>query len=122
LSRANELDDSAYPAIWLYLARERGGENGMAELQANAARLKRADWPYPVIELCLGSRPPAEILSLASKPEERCQAQFYTGEWYLLHGNRAAAASALQAAANICSKDLPEYAGVSAELKRLRLQ
>ena len=121
MSRANELEDSAYPAIWHYLARERGGENGAAELEANAARLRSKDWPYPVIELCLGRRSLAEVLSLASKPAERCEAQFYTGEWYLLRGNRAAAATALQAAADICSKDLSEYQGALAELKRLNL-
>jgi tetratricopeptide (TPR) repeat protein len=104
-SRANELEKDAYSAVWHYLARERGGENGAAELEANAARLRSKGWPYPVIELYLGRRSPAEVLSLASKPEERCEAQFYTGEWYLLRGDRTAAATALQAAANICSKE-----------------
>jgi tetratricopeptide (TPR) repeat protein len=119
LLRANELEDNAYTMIWLYLARERGGENGAAELKANAARLKSKDWPYPVIELYLGARSPSEVLSLPGKPEERCAAQFYTGEWHLLHGNSAAAASALQAAADTCPKEFFEYAGAVTELKRL---
>ena len=121
LLRATELEDNAYSAIWRYLAREHVGENGAAELEANAARLKSKDWPYPVIELYLGGRSPAEVLSVASKPEERCEAQFYIGEWHLLRGNRAAAATALQAAADICSKDFFEYKGALAELKRLNL-
>ena len=121
LSRANELEEDAYSVIWRYLARERGGENGTAELEADAARLKSTDWPYPVIELYLGRRSPAEMLSAASKAEERCEAQFYNGEWHLLGGNRAAAATALQAATDICSKDFVEYKGVVAELKRLNL-
>ena len=119
LSRANELEEDAYSVIWRYLARERGGENGTAELEADAARLKSTDWPYPVIELYLGRRSPADILSAASKAEERCEAQFYNGEWHLLRGNRAAAATALQAATDICSKDFFEYEGAVAELKRL---
>ena len=121
LSRANELEDNAYSIIWHYLARQRGGENGRAELEADATRLKSKDWPYPVIELYLGGRSPAEVLSLAGKPEERCEAEFYSGEWHLLHGNRAAAATALQAAADMCSKDFFEYKGALAELKRLNL-
>jgi tetratricopeptide (TPR) repeat protein len=120
-SRANELEEDAYSAVWHYLARERGGANGAAELEANAARLRSKGWPYPVIELYLGRRSPAEVISLASKPEERCEAQFYTGEWYLLRGDRTAAATALQAAANICSKDFTEYQGALAELKRMKL-
>ena len=121
LSRANELEDDGYSVIWRFLAHERGGENGTAELEAAAARLKREEWPYPVIELYLGVRSPAEVLQLASKPEERCEAEFYIGEWHLLRGNRAAAATALQAAADICSKDFIEYKGALAELKRLIL-
>ena|SRR5271166_894529 len=31
---------------------------------------------------------PAEILSLAGKPEERCEAQFYIGEWQNPFGDR----------------------------------
>ena len=98
--RANELEENSYSVIWRYLARERAGENGRAELEANAARVKSKDWPYPVFELYLERRSPSDVLSVASKPDERCEAQFYIGEWHLLHGNRAAAATALQAAAH----------------------
>ena len=66
MSRANELEDDAYSVIWRYLARERGGENGTAELKANAARLKREEWPYPIIELYLGGRSPAAALSAST--------------------------------------------------------
>jgi tetratricopeptide (TPR) repeat protein len=119
LSRANELEDNAYSAIWGYLARERMGENGIVVLEAKAARLKSTDWPYPIIELYLGRRSPADVLLDATKAEERCEAQFYNGEWDLLRGNRAAAAIALRAAADICPKDFSEYTGALAELKRL---
>ena len=117
--RANELEENAYSMIWRYLARERGGENGAAELAANAARLKSKDWPYPVVELYLGERSPADVLAVTGKPDERCEAQFYSGEWHLLRGNRAPAATALQAAADTCSKEFVEYAGALVELKRL---
>jgi lipoprotein NlpI len=78
LLRANELEDDAYSMIWHYLARERAGENGAVELAANAARLKSKNWPYPVIELYLGRRSLTEVLSAASKPEEVCEAQFFS--------------------------------------------
>src|SRR5262249_53477168 len=95
LSRANELEENAYFVIWRYLARERGGDNGAAEVAADAARLKSKNWPYPVIELYLGWRlDPEEVRSLARKPEELCEAEFYSGEWHLLRGNRAEAATA----------------------------
>ena len=97
------------------------GENGSAELAADVARLDGKDWPYPVIELYLGERSPAEVLSVASNPDEQCDAQFYTGEWHLLKGNRAAATIALQAAIDISPKDTFEYKVALAELKRPKL-
>ena len=79
-----KLTGNLYSAIWRYLESELRGENGSAELEANVARLNGKDWPYPVIELYLGRRSPAEVQSVASNPDEHCDAQFYTGEWHLL--------------------------------------
>jgi len=121
LLHSTELENNAYSALWRYLARERGGENGTAELAANAERLKSKDWPYPVIEMYRGQRLPEEVLSAANSPEERCEAQFYVGEWHLLRGDNGAAATVLQAATVICPKNFDEYAGALAELKRLKL-
>src|SRR5262249_8611572 len=121
LLRATELDDDAYSVIWRYLARQHGGENGEAELAANAERLKSKDWPYPQIEIYLGQRLPEEVLSAANSPEARCEAQFYIGEWHLLRSDNGAAAAALHTAASICPDNFDEYAGALAELKRLNL-
>jgi tetratricopeptide (TPR) repeat protein len=119
--RATELDDDAYSVIWRYLARQHGGENGEAELAANAERLKSKDWPYPVIEMYLGQRLPAAALSAAHRPEDRCEAQFYIGEWYMFRGDRLAAGAAFRDATATCPKDFNEYAGALAELKRSNL-
>ena len=116
LLHSTELENNAYSALWRYLAHERGGENGTAELAANAERLKNKDWPYPVIEMYRGQRLPEEVLSAANSPEERCEAQFYVGEWHLLRGDNGAAATVLQAATVICPKNFDEYAGALAEL------
>ena len=83
--------------------------------------MKSKDWPYPVIEMYRGQRLPEEVLSAANSPEERCEAQFYVGEWHLLRGDNGAAATVLQAATVICPKNFDEYAGALAELKRLKL-
>jgi lipoprotein NlpI len=119
--RATELDHDAYSVIWRYLARQHGGANGEAELAANAERLKSKDWPYPVIEMYLGQRLPGAALSAAHRPEDRCEAQFYIGEWYMFRGDRVAAAAAFRDAAATCPKDFNEYAGALAELNRLSL-
>jgi hypothetical protein len=87
-------------------------------LQNNAAGLKPAVWPYPVIELFLDRRTPADMLAAATKPEE-CEAQYYLGEWHLLRDERAASIEALRKSVETCPKQFIEFAGAVAELKRL---
>jgi lipoprotein NlpI len=109
-----------YAAIWLFLARARSGhESDIAELRWNLGTLKEAKWPRPVIELFLGTLSPDATLAAATKPGDRCEAQFYVGEWHLLRGDRQPALAALKVAAGSCSKDFLEYQGARAELKNL---
>jgi tetratricopeptide (TPR) repeat protein len=113
--------DDLYALVWLYLARARPGyqQKAGAELTLSLQNVRRQNWPFPVIELLLGRRTPEAMLAAAAKPDERCEAQFYLGEWHLLHDNSAAAAPALQAAADTCPKDFDESFGARAELRRL---
>ena len=67
-----------------------------------------------MIELYLGKLSPSEIFSAAAKPEEQCEAQFNIGEWNLLHGDRAGAATALRMVADSCLKLFFEYVGAVA--------
>jgi lipoprotein NlpI len=120
LLRAIELQDDPYAMLFRYLARTRAGEAAAAELEANVGRLKTKDWPYAVAELYLDKRSSPAVLSTASKPEERCEAQFYIGEWHILKSNAAEAADALQAAVDACPKTFIEYLVAIVELKRLK--
>jgi rhomboid protease GluP len=61
-------------------------------------------------------------MSAATKPNEVCDAQFYLGEWKLLHGDRTAAIAALRIAANTCPDAFYEYDGAVAELRRLKVK
>ena len=102
-------------------ATSRAGETAAAELEANAGRLKDKKWPYAVIELYLGKRSPEATLDAAGKPDEKCEAQFYIGQWHILKGDRSAAAAPLKAAVETCPKTFIEYVGAVVELKRLKL-
>jgi lipoprotein NlpI len=121
LSHSLELKDRTFPMLFLFLARSRSGETAAPELEANAGRLKTKEWPYAVIELYLGRRQPNTTLEAADKEVERCQAQFYIGEWGLLADDPTVAAAALRAAAATCLKTQIEYDGATAELKWLNL-
>ena len=56
----------------------------------------------------------------AANPEQRCEAQFYIGQWYVLKGNAAEAETAFKVAVETCPKEFVEYAGAVVELKRLK--
>jgi tetratricopeptide (TPR) repeat protein len=118
LLSASKLADDAYSMLWRFLARGRAGEDGTSELSGNAARLKTKDWPYAVIDFYLGRRSLEAMRAAAGKPDEKCEAAFYAGEWHLLRGNKPDAKTALQLAAETCPKMFFEYYGAVAELKR----
>jgi tetratricopeptide (TPR) repeat protein len=119
LLRANDLADDVDSMLWRFLARSRMGQDGVEELRANAERLKNKEWSQNVIDLLLGRRSLAEVRASAGKPDEKCKVEFYSGQLHLLRDARTDAATALRAAADICPKNLIEYEGAMAELKRL---
>ena len=92
---------------------------GAAELAANAARLKSKDWPYPAIELLLGKQTAERTLAAASKPSEKCEANFYVGEWHLIRRDREQAYKMLQTAVDSCSKTFYEHDAAVTELQRI---
>jgi tetratricopeptide (TPR) repeat protein len=111
---------NAYPMLLLYLARARDGrKDARDELAGATSKLNKADWPYPVVELFLSKKTPPALESVAAKPEQRCEAQFYIGEWHLTRDAKPAAQKAFQAAVDSCPKDFVEYRGAVEELKRL---
>jgi lipoprotein NlpI len=97
--------------------------NALRSVSTQAADAK---WPLPLLKLLLNaSLPEASLpegaISIAGKPEELCEANFFLGEWHLLNGADAQAASMFREAATICPKDYIEYSAAVAELKRLKI-
>lgn len=118
-ARAVSLSGDAYAILFLHLAKSRGGETATAELEANAAKLKAESWPYPLAELLLGKMPPAAVLKAAKTREQKCEAQFYIGEFHAIANDKAAAEKPLRLAAGLCAKDTIEFGAAIAELKQL---
>jgi lipoprotein NlpI len=120
LAMFSEAPDWPREMIWLFLARSRRGEDGRAELAAGARRLTSQEWPCPAIELFLGQRTPAEMLSAADKAGKRCEGLFYSAQWQLLHGRDADAVATYRATLDVCPPDeLGEYGYAITELVRL---
>ena len=116
LAQAIARQPEPYPVLWRYLARSRAGGDGMAELAAAAVELKSKAWPYPVVEFYLGKRSAEDMAAAAPGAEDRCEAQFYVGEWRLVRGDRMKAKEALEAAKATCPQSFYEYDGAVAEL------
>jgi tetratricopeptide (TPR) repeat protein len=118
LSRVIERDPDSYSSLFRFLAQSRAGQ-AASDLEGAAKRMNSQDWPYAVFELYLARRDAAATLAAAQKPEQRCEAQFYVGEWQILQGDRAAARQRFEEAAGSCPKLFIEYTGAQAELRRL---
>jgi tetratricopeptide (TPR) repeat protein len=119
LSKAVELEPANYySVIWLYIARTRGTPAGTAaaELAKNAAKLKLAKWPGPVIQLFLGKTTSRAVLRAASDEdtktnnERQCEANFYIAEYQALHGQGSAALQGFRLVENSCPKNYFFYA------------
>lgn len=111
--------DDVYARLWSYLSAARAGVASADSGLKRTASAGSSAWPGPVIELLLGSSTAEATLAAASTPAQTCEAQFYVGEWKLLHADKAGAAAALQVAAGSCPRSFVERKGASAELKRL---
>jgi len=99
-----------------------GDQQAVADFASNAARLKERTWPYPLVELFLGEQEAGQVIATANSPGERCEANFYIGEWHLMKGREQDAIRMLQTAAEMCPKNFVEYSGAVAELTRFEAE
>ena len=106
-----ELDQTdLYSAIWLYLSRAKSGTDGKDELKTNTAGLNLSKWPGPVIQLYLGQSTPEDVLRAAgSDSDQKCEYNFYVGEYRLLRSERPEALAIFRSARDGCPKDFIEY-------------
>ena len=126
LEQAMKSEPNEYTALWLYLARKRGGGADAEEALDRDTRATRSGWPGPVIVLYLGRTDAASVLAASTDPdanrqrEQRCEANFYLAHWHLLRNERERALALLKEAQDGCPKDFLEYEGTLAELRRLQ--
>jgi lipoprotein NlpI len=116
-----------YVALWLYLARQRGGVADADEQLERETRRLRAGWPAPVVAYYMGRTDEQSVINgsrAADEPrrraEMRCEADFYLAEGLLLKNDKARALPLLQHFQSQCPKSLLEYEGTRAELRRSR--
>ncbi|NNU48260.1 rhomboid family intramembrane serine protease [Rhizobium sp. WYCCWR 11279] len=115
--------NAPYFHLWRFFAQKRGKDTkAIADLEIAAGKMDQGTWPYPVYRLFLGALKPDELMAKAADSNQRCEATFYSGEWYLLNGNTAEARPRFQTALSSCPATFLEYDGAKGELKSLGAQ
>jgi tetratricopeptide (TPR) repeat protein len=120
LNRALALGPSgilSHAVLFRYLARQRAGEDGTAELAAEVAGWKGK---HAVVEFLLGRASLDATVKAIFTPDDRCETAFYLGQWHLIRGERDAARPRLEeATATTCRADSPHRIAAFIELKRM---
>jgi hypothetical protein len=119
LERASAVPVTPYPALWLFVSRERAGVDGGAQFTTQTRSWPSGSWPYPVVQQMLGRISAVDARAAASNDDERCEADFYNGELLLARREVDLAKSILRRALDECPRAFIEREGADAELKRL---
>jgi lipoprotein NlpI len=115
-----------YTALWLFLARRHGGTEDAAEQLERDTRRLRAGWPAPLVAFYLGRTDARSIVNAATdtdparQQELACEANFYMAHGALFKGDKAGALKLLESVRAGCAKNLLEYEGTIAELRRIK--
>lgn len=126
IEAAFKAQPNAYVALWLYLARQRAGTTDAAGLLERDMKEFRGSWPHPVAVLYGGRTDPDSVGVAGSDPdparrrEIRCEVDFYTAHWHIIKGANERARPLLQEVQKSCPKNILEYEGAVAELRRLK--
>jgi tetratricopeptide (TPR) repeat protein len=117
------LDRSnSYAAIWLGLAKARSGQGRVADLAQQTSQAGSDKWPAPLAELLAGHVTPEQALAAAASDDpdqdktQRCEAEFYVGEYLLAQPESSGASKHLHEASRICSGTAVETFAVKLEL------
>jgi hypothetical protein len=106
---------NAYNALWLHFARNKEGAADAVELQFNAARVNRADWPGPLLDFLTGKIDATAVLTKAGEGQDKasmnrlCEADLFLGQEQMVKGRRSEGLERLQDAARVC-QSLPREA------------
>jgi lipoprotein NlpI len=121
----HEKPDHPYAALWLFVARKRMGEDGLAELKSEAEDHDLDRWPGPLLAYYLGSLSLADVERAAEDQDPKvkgwnlCELNFYVGEMEVEAKNDAAARASFEKAVAQCPPNFIEYKGARAELTRM---
>ncbi len=114
----------AYNWIWLAIADAAQGKAANAFNRASSSDDQKK-WPGPIVEFFAGKIAEKDVFAFAATGDEesqkgqKCEADFYVGEWQLLHRSQSEVKQLLDDAQQICPRDFIELRAANFELARL---
>jgi len=114
-----------YILLWFAMSAGRAGTFDQAKFAADVSALGSDEWPVPLLDFYRGKTAVDKVYSEAASKDaqiainQKCEADFYIGEWQLARKNTADAKSLLQQAVGECPHGFIEFSFAQAELKRL---
>lgn len=115
---------SPYTLLWYAMSADRAGTLDRAAFVADVSKLDIDDWPAPLLDFYSGKTAADKVYSEAASRDaqtatnQKCEADFYIGEWQLARKDGAAARPLLQQAVSECPHNFLEYFAAQVELKR----
>ena len=115
----------SYGVIRMALAQMRAGAVDTALIKRAMSPLDDVGWPGPVLLLISGKSTPEAVAAAAARGEgeavigQKCEADFYTAEWWLGRGDVASARPLLHRAVANCPHQFIEFREARIELERL---
>ncbi len=113
-----------YPLIWYAISAVRAGTFDAAAFAKRVDDADLDDWPEPLLEYFQGTMKTDEVYAKAARgdgqvpAQQKCEADFYLGEWQIGHADPGAK-SLIQRAHDECPHNFIEYFAAQTELKRL---
>lgn len=115
-----------YLVVWMSLLQARAGAVDARKIDDAMSKVSESEWPGPVVGLFTGKKTPKEVAAAVQRGDadglkgRQCESDFYTGEWYLVQKDEAAAKDLFNKAASSCPHDFVEYHAGRYELERLK--
>ncbi|MDD1533996.1 hypothetical protein C7U89_12275 [Bradyrhizobium sp. WBOS4] len=114
---------NAFPAIWMHIARIHQGNPDREELERNAARVDRSQWPAQVLDFYLGKLDMDRVREdagsgVGAEAERRlCEADFFVGEFLSHRQQKADGRRMLRTVVDRCRPVDIIFAAAQAELR-----
>jgi lipoprotein NlpI len=121
---AKDSPHRPFTLLWYAMSADRAGTLDQVKFAADVSKLDVDDWPAPLLDLYRGKMSVDKVYHEAASRDaqtatnQKCEADFYIGEWQLARKDDASAKRLLQQAVSECPHNFIEYFAAQLELKR----